>query len=102
MEPKAHPKDFAGRKICFHFGNFHSVTSLSGSSRCWRIMIRSQHKESRQCDTTGERGFQKTEPISEGLAPASRRNFTRIAIVLPSRAARTVGSPRAQECCGQA
>jgi hypothetical protein len=32
-------------------------------------MIRSQHKEGRQRDTTGEPRFQKTEPISEGLTP---------------------------------
>jgi hypothetical protein len=30
-------------------------------------MILSQHKEGRQCDTTEERRFQITEPISESL-----------------------------------
>jgi hypothetical protein len=34
-------------------------------------MIRSQHKEGRPCNTTGERRFQKTEPINEDLTPAS-------------------------------
>ncbi len=65
-------------------------------------MIRSKHKEGRRCDTTGERRFQKTEPISEDLTPASRcypalrpinqrrraawRTFTWTRIALRSRA----------------
>ena|SRR5258708_7664676 len=68
-------------------------------------MIRSQHKEGRQCDTTGERRFQKTEPINEDLTPASTvvsgfpaykapeksglATFTRMTIMPRSRAART-------------